>query len=49
MVLRLSIPGGAVPEGIAGWIATQPDPTYGGQLQDFAAPGHFAEGQLDLT
>ncbi|KAF0115141.1 MAG: hypothetical protein FD150_1202 [Rhodobacteraceae bacterium] len=49
MFLRLSIPGGPVPDGIAGWIATSPDPTYGGQLQDLAAPGHAAEGQMNVT
>jgi CxxC motif-containing protein (DUF1111 family) len=49
MFLRLSIPGGPNPEGIAGWIATQPDPTYGGQLQDLAAPGHAAEGKMDIS
>jgi CxxC motif-containing protein (DUF1111 family) len=49
MFLRLSVPGGPVPEGIADWIATSPDPTYGGQLQDLAAPGHPAEGRMDIT
>jgi CxxC motif-containing protein (DUF1111 family) len=49
MFLRLSVPGGPLPEGIAGWIATEPDPTYGGQLQDLAAPGHAAEGRMDIT
>ena len=49
MVLRLSRPGGDAPEGIADWIATQPDPIYGGQLQDFAAPGLMAEGKLEIT
>ena len=49
MFLRLSVPGGPCPEGIADWIATQPDPTYGGQLQDLAAPGHAAEGRMDVT
>jgi len=49
MFLRLSIPGGPVPDGIADWIATSPDPTYGGQLQDLAAPGHAAEGRMDVT
>jgi CxxC motif-containing protein (DUF1111 family) len=49
MFLRLSIPGGPSPEGIADWIATSPDPTYGGQLQDLAAPGHAAEGRMDVT
>jgi CxxC motif-containing protein (DUF1111 family) len=49
MFLRLSVPGGPTPEGIEDWIATQPDPTYGGQLQDLAAPGHEAEGQMAIT
>lgn len=49
MFLRLSVPGGAVPDGIAEWIATQPDPSYGGQLQDLAAPGHAAEGWMDIA
>jgi CxxC motif-containing protein (DUF1111 family) len=47
--LRLSIPGGPAPDGIADWIATSPDPTYGGQLQDLAAPGHAAEGRMEIT
>jgi CxxC motif-containing protein (DUF1111 family) len=49
MFLRLSVPGGPSPDGIADWIATSPDPTYGGQLQDLAAPGHDAEGRMDIT
>ncbi len=49
MFLRLSIPGGLAPEGIADWIATSPDPIYGSQLQDLAAPGHAAEGQMAIT
>lgn len=49
MFLRLSVPGGPSPEGIADWIATSPDPIYGGQLQDLAAPGHAAEGRMDIT
>lgn len=49
MVLRLSRPGGDTPEGITEWIATQPDPINGGQLQDFAAPGQMAEGRLSIT
>lgn len=48
MFLRLSVPGGPSPEGIADWIATSPDPTYGGQLQDLAAPSHPAEGRMDV-
>lgn len=49
MVLRLSLPGGAGPQGIADWLATQPDPIYGRQLQDLAAPGHPAEGRLEIA
>lgn len=49
MLLRLSHLGGAAPEGIADWIATIPDPIYGGQLQDFAALGQETEGRLAIT
>ncbi len=49
MFLRLSVPGGPSPEGIAEWLATQPDPTYGGQLQDLAVPGQPAEGRMDIA
>ncbi|MEM8957259.1 MAG: di-heme oxidoredictase family protein [Pseudomonadota bacterium] len=49
MFLRVSIPGGEGPEGIEDWIATQPDPVYGLQLQDFGLPGHPAEYRLDIT
>ncbi len=48
LFLRLSVPGGATPDAIEDWLATQAEPTYGGQLQDFAAPGHAAEGQMDI-
>ena len=46
MFLRLSVPGGTGPAGIADYLATLPDPVYGGQLQDFAAPGQQAEGRM---
>lgn len=49
MFLRLSVPGGEAPMGIAEWIATLPDPVYGGQLQDFAVPGLPAEGRMDIA
>ena len=49
MFLRLSVPGGPVPDGIADWIATSPDPIYGGQMQDLAVPGHAAEGRMDVA
>ncbi|MCE6958939.1 thiol oxidoreductase [Cereibacter sphaeroides] len=48
MFLRLSVPGGPAPEGIEDWIATQAEPTYGGQLQDFAAAGHAPEGRMRI-
>src|SRR6056297_1424484 len=50
MFLRVSIPGtpeDAIP-GIAGYIATAPDPTYGGQIQDKALPGHAAEARMEI-
>ncbi len=49
MFLRLSVPGGTGPEGIAGYLATLPDPTYGGQLQNFASRGLVAEGRMVIT
>lgn len=47
--LRVSVPGGEAPMGIAGWHPTQPDPVYGGQLQDFATNGLRAEYRFDVT
>lgn len=49
MFLRLSVLGGTMPEGIADWITTSPDPVYGDQLQDLADPGHAAEGRMKIT
>ncbi len=49
MFLRLSVPGGVSPDGISEWLATSPEPIYGDQLQDFAAPGHLAEGRMGVT
>lgn len=48
MILRISVPGGADPAGIADWLASQADPTYGSQVQDRAAPGHAAEARLEV-
>ncbi len=51
MFLRVSVPGGP-DDGFAeieDYIATVPDPTYGGQMQDFALAGHPAEYRLDVT
>ncbi|MFC0202122.1 di-heme oxidoreductase family protein [Paracoccus rhizosphaerae] len=49
MFLRLSVPGGDAPDGIEEWLPTSPDPTYGGQLQDFATFGLKAEGKLEVS
>ncbi|MBC2834818.1 di-heme oxidoredictase family protein [Paragemmobacter straminiformis] len=49
MLLRLSLPGGTGPAEIADWLATRPDPVYGGQLQDFATSGQTAEGKISVT
>lgn len=48
MFLRVSIPGGPDVDAIEDYIATQPDPTYGLQLQDFGLPGHPAEYRLEI-
>ncbi|WP_373049856.1 di-heme oxidoreductase family protein [Thalassovita aquimarina] len=34
---------------IADYLATLPDPTYGRQIQDFAAPGHAAEARVSVS
>lgn len=47
MFLRISIPGGPLSE-IEDYIATQADPSYGTQLQDFSLPGHAAEYTLGI-
>jgi CxxC motif-containing protein (DUF1111 family) len=49
MLLRLSISGGTSPNGIKDYLATLPDPTYGDQLQERAAPGQAAEGKMTIT
>jgi CxxC motif-containing protein (DUF1111 family) len=49
LFLRISIPGGTPPEDIQDYLATLPDPTYGQQLQNFAAPGQRAEGRMQIT
>ncbi|MEO0379562.1 MAG: di-heme oxidoredictase family protein [Pseudomonadota bacterium] len=48
MLVRVSIPGGAAPEQIEGYLATLPDPTYGGQIQDLSVAGHAAEGRIEI-
>lgn len=49
MLVRVSIPGGPTPTEIADYIATQPDPDYGGQIQDFSVAGIDAEARLHVT
>ncbi|MBY5935641.1 c-type cytochrome [Tateyamaria omphalii] len=49
MLVRISIPGGAAPEQIADYIATRPDPNYGGQIQDFSIAGIAAEADIKIT
>lgn len=51
MVMRLSVPGGdgSGPQAIADWLTTLDEPAYGGQLQDFAAPGQAAEGRWSVS
>jgi len=49
LFLRLSVPGGPLPQGIQDWVATLPEPTYGGQLQTFANLGVPAEGRMQVT
>lgn len=51
MLIRLSVPP-TTSEEIAALAAHQalsiPDPTYGGQLQDFAIQGHLSEGKIKI-
>lgn len=51
LFLRLSRPADASADmaEIADYIATRPDPVYGGQLQTFARPGVPAEATLRIT
>lgn len=51
LVLKLAIPGGSDDQmgEIAGYLASQPDPNYGSQLQNFGLAGHAAEFALNLT
>lgn len=49
MFLRLSVPAASSVQDIEDWIATANEPTYGGQLQDFASPGQVAEGQMQIA
>lgn len=46
--LRLSVPGGPDQPLIPDYIATQPDPVYGAQLQDLALEGYLAEARMGI-
>ncbi|MFK7879440.1 di-heme oxidoredictase family protein [Roseobacter sp.] len=50
LLIRLSIPDETdmIAE-IEGYIATRPDPVYGGQIQDFGIAGHPAEARVRIT
>lgn len=50
MFLRVSIPGEPEDEvdEIEGYLATRPEPSYGGQLQDFTVAGQQAEYRLEI-
>ena len=52
MFLRLSVPPRTDAERdliASGAVAALPEPTYGGQLQDFAVPGLAAEGRMVIS
>ncbi len=51
MFLRISLPGTEADNiaAIKDYLATQPDPVYGGQLQEFGIAGHAAEYRLGIT
>lgn len=48
-LVRISVPGGVAPAEIEGYLADLPDPTYGRQVQGFAAPGLSAEAQVEFS
>lgn len=53
MFMRVSVPfvrpAASSMSEIEEWIYTADEPTYGGQIQDFAASGHRAEAQMAIT
>lgn len=50
MLIRVSVPAvqSSLSLAIADYIATAPEPTYGGQIQDFGIAGHAAEARIAL-
>lgn len=51
MLVRVSIPAedSTLSDMIEDYIATAPEPTYGGQIQDFGIAGHAAEARIAIT
>ena len=49
LLLQIARPGGKEFPAIPDYIAMEPDPVYGHQIQDFGAPGVKPEGQVALT
>nr|WP_243144971.1 di-heme oxidoredictase family protein [Litoreibacter roseus] len=51
LLVRISIPRGdeAPSDSIQDYLKTQPEPSYGGQIQDFGIAGHPAEANLAIT
>jgi CxxC motif-containing protein (DUF1111 family) len=51
MFLRISIPGKTPDtlQAVTDYIGSAPDPTYGGQLQDFSRPGVAPEYRLEVS
>ncbi|MGZ2257245.1 di-heme oxidoreductase family protein [Roseobacter sp. A03A-229] len=51
MLVRVSIPAdeSTLSDYIEDYIATAPEPTYGGQIQDFGIAGHPAEARIAIT
>ncbi len=48
MLMRVSIPGGDPIAEIEGYLADQPHPVYGRQIQDLSVQGHPAEAQIKI-
>ena len=49
MLTRISVPGGSAPDEIEDYLASLPEPTYGGQIQDLTIAGHASEGRLSIS
>ena len=47
-LMRVAVPGGEGVEEIRGYLATLPDPNYGGQIQDLTIAGQVAEARIEV-